>query len=102
LAAPTSLITRTTCRICDSPELAPVLALGDQYIAGAFAEPGGRQPVSRRIPLDLVRCDTTRNQAGCGLVQLRHTVPGSILYQSYWHRSGRRDDGWLATRRSGR
>jgi hypothetical protein len=88
LAAPTSLITRTTCRICDSPELAPVLALGDQYIAGAFAEPGGRQPVSRRIPLDLVRCDMTRNQAGCGLVQLRHTVPGSILYQSYWYRSG--------------
>ena len=88
LAAPTSLITRTTCRICDSPELAPILSLGDQHIAGAFAEPGGRQPVTRRIPLDLVRCDMTRNQNGCGLVQLRHTVPGSILYRSYWYRSG--------------
>jgi NDP-4-keto-2,6-dideoxyhexose 3-C-methyltransferase len=84
----TSLITRTTCRICDSPELAPVLDLGEQYIAGAFAEPGGSQPVSRRIPLELVRCDMTRNQAGCGLIQLRHTVPGSILYHSYWYRSG--------------
>ena len=30
----------------------------------------------------------TRNQDGCGLVQLRHTVPGSILYRSYWYRSG--------------
>ena len=30
----------------------------------------------------------TRNQDGCGLVQLRHTVPGPILYQSYWYRSG--------------
>jgi hypothetical protein len=65
-----------------------VLSLGDQYIAGAFAEPAGKQPVARRIPLDLVRCDMTVNQDGCGLVQLRHTVPGAILYQSYWYRSG--------------
>jgi C-methyltransferase C-terminal domain/Methyltransferase domain/Putative zinc binding domain len=65
-----------------------VLSLGDQYIAGAFAEPGGAQPVSRRIPLELVRCDMSRNQEGCGLIQLRHTVPGAILYQSYWYRSG--------------
>ena len=65
-----------------------MLSLGDQYIAGAFAEPGGAQPVSRRIPLELVRCDMTRNQDGCGLIQLRHTVPGAILYHSYWYRSG--------------
>jgi C-methyltransferase C-terminal domain/Methyltransferase domain/Putative zinc binding domain len=84
----TSLTTRTTCRICGSPELAPVLSLGDQYIAGAFAEPGGEQPVLRRIPLELIRCDMTRNEEGCGLIQLRHTVPGSILYHSYWYRSG--------------
>lgn len=84
----TSLTTRTTCRICGSPHLVPVLSLGEQYIAGAFAEPGGEQPVSRRIPLDLVRCDTTSNEDGCGLVQLRHTVPGAILYRSYWYRSG--------------
>jgi hypothetical protein len=65
-----------------------VLSLGNQYIAGAFADPGGGQPVARRIPLELVRCDMTRNQEGCGLIQLRHTVPGAILYQSYWYRSG--------------
>ena len=84
----TSLTTRTTCRICGSSELAPVLSLGDQYIAGAFAEPSGEQPVSRRIPLELVRCDMTRDEQACGLIQLRHTVPGSILYHSYWYRSG--------------
>ena len=84
----TSLTSRTTCRICGSPHLVPVLSLGDQYIAGAFAEPGGAQPVSRQIPLELVRCDMTRNEEGCGLVQLRHTVPGAILYRSYWYRSG--------------
>lgn len=65
-----------------------MLSLGEQCIAGAFADPDGGQPVARRIPLELVRCDMTRNQDGCGLIQLRHTVPGSILYQSYWYRSG--------------
>jgi C-methyltransferase-like protein/methyltransferase family protein/putative zinc binding protein len=84
----TSLTTRTTCRICGSSELAPVLSLGDQCIAGAFAEPGGDQPVQRAIPLELVRCDMTRDQEACGLIQTKHTVPGSILYHSYWYRSG--------------
>ncbi|HVR06089.1 MAG TPA: class I SAM-dependent methyltransferase [Solirubrobacteraceae bacterium] len=84
----TSLTTRTSCRVCGSPELAPVLSLGAQCIAGAFADPNGGQPVARRVPLELVRCDMTRNQEGCGLIQLRHTVPGAILYQSYWYRSG--------------
>jgi len=44
--------------------------------------------VNRAIPLDLVRCDVTRDQDACGLIQLRHTVPASILYHSYWYRSG--------------
>src|SRR3954451_20076141 len=87
-ARPTSLITRTTCRICGSPHLAPVLSLGDYHIAGAFADPGGKAPIERRVPLELVRCDTTRDQEACGLLQTKHTVPGSILYHSYWYRSG--------------
>lgn len=65
-----------------------MLSLGDQHIAGAFAEPGGAQPVQRAIPLELVRCDMTRDQEACGLIQTRHTVPGAILYHSYWYRSG--------------
>jgi hypothetical protein len=85
---PTSLRTRTTCRICGSPQLAPVLNLGEQCIAGAFADPDGERPVERTIPVELVRCDMTADQDACGLLQLRHTVPGSILYQSYWYRSG--------------
>jgi NDP-4-keto-2,6-dideoxyhexose 3-C-methyltransferase len=86
--SPTSLRTRTTCRICGSRELAPVLDLGEQQISGAFPEPGGRDPVQRAVPLELVRCDMTRDQDACGLVQTRHTVPGSILYENYWYRSG--------------
>lgn len=85
---PTSLLTRTTCRICGCGHLAPVLSLGDQRIAGAFADPSGKQPVQRAIPLELVRCDMTMDQDACGLIQTRHTVPGSILYSSYWYRSG--------------
>lgn len=84
----TSLITRTTCRICGCGQLAPVLSLGAQRIAGAFADPHGGQPVRRAIPLELVRCDMTRDQEACGLIQIKHTVPGSILYSSYWYRSG--------------
>jgi hypothetical protein len=87
-ARATSLVTRTKCRICGSPELTPVLDLGEQCIAGAFADPGGEKPVERKIPLQLVRCDTTRDQDACGLLQLKHTVPGAILYRSYWYRSG--------------
>jgi SAM-dependent methyltransferase len=65
-----------------------VLSLGNHRIAGAFADPNGNQPVQRALPLELVRCDMTRDQEACGLIQTRHTVPGSILYSSYWYRSG--------------
>src|SRR3954468_14786217 len=87
-ARPTSLITRTTCRICGSPHLTPVLDLGPHHIAGAFADPDGTAAIQRRVPLELVRCDTTRDQEACGLLQTSHTVPGAILYRSYWYRSG--------------
>jgi hypothetical protein len=82
------LVTRNYCRICSSKALTPVLSLGDQYIAGAFADPKGKPPVQRRIPLDLVRCDPSQDQNACGLVQLKHSVPPNILYRSYWYRSG--------------
>ena len=82
------LVTRTACRICGSKALSKVLSLGDQYIAGSFAGPDGKPPVSRRIPLDLVRCDPAQDQNACGLVQMRHSVPPRILYRSYFYRSG--------------
>lgn len=82
------LVTRSTCRICGSKALSPVVSLGDQYIAGAFAKPDGKPPVQRRIPLDLVRCDPALDQNACGLVQMRHSVPPHVLYHSYWYRSG--------------
>jgi hypothetical protein len=46
--ARTSLTTRTTCRICGSPDMVSVRSLGDQCIAGVVAEPAGEQPVARQ------------------------------------------------------
>ncbi len=83
-----SLVTRQTCRICGSRGLTKVVSLGEQFISGAFAKPDGAPPVQRRVPLELVRCDPALDERACGLVQLRHSVPPRVLYQSYWYRSG--------------
>ena len=45
-------------------------------------------PPLRRIPTLLVRCDVEKNEKGCGLLQLAHSVPPDILYANYWYRSG--------------
>jgi SAM-dependent methyltransferase len=42
----------------------------------------------RKLPTQLVRCDVTRDENGCGLLQLAHTFPPEILYANYWYRSG--------------
>ena len=87
-SADTEIGTRTTCRICGSEALTPVMDLGDQCIAGAFTNPDGPRIPEPKLPLQLVRCDPGRDPGACGLLQLRHTVPGSALYSSYWYRSG--------------
>lgn len=42
----------------------------------------------RRIPTSLVRCDPSRDETACGLLQMAHSVPPEILYSAYWYRSG--------------
>lgn len=84
---------RTSCRICGSRPLRPVFDLGQQYIAGAFLTPeelaaDGNDAFRHRYPLELVRCDPTSTAAGCGLVQLRHTVARTLLFEHYGYRSG--------------
>ncbi len=79
---------RTRCRGCASTALTPVLSLGAQVIAGSFGISKDFPPIARRIPLELVRCDIARDQDACGLVQLRHTVPGDLMYAAYGYRSG--------------
>ena len=78
--------TREECRVCGSPALTLVMDLGEQCIAGIFPKPG--TGADRRYPLQLVWCDQTKNPEGCGLLQLRHSLRGDLLYGSYWYRSG--------------
>lgn len=70
--------TWTSCRVCNG-SLEPILSLGDQYVSN-FLTPD--QPDGPKAPLDLVLCQQ------CRLLQLRHTVPGDMMYQEYWYRSG--------------
>lgn len=65
-----------------------MITLGDQVLAGNFGFVEDLAPVVRKIPLELVRCDKERDEKACGLVQLRHTVPGDLMYSSYGYRSG--------------
>jgi C-methyltransferase C-terminal domain/Putative zinc binding domain/Methyltransferase domain len=81
------VITRTTCRVCGSSVLCPVMNLGPQFLSNLFVTEESRPPL-RRVPLELVRCDTTENERACGLVQLRHTVPPEIMFETYWYVSG--------------
>lgn len=77
------LITRRNCRVCGSTDLKLVLSLGTQYISNFIDSPTQESYVA---PLELVLCN--RKTGGCGLLQLRHTVPGEILYKKYWYKSG--------------
>ena len=69
---------RNTCRVCEG-QFEMVLSLGEQYLSN-FPSPD--QPDGFKAPLELMLCKR------CGLLQLRHTVPGESMYQNYWYRSG--------------
>lgn len=82
---------RKTCRVCGSSALTPVINLGEQYLQGSFVKPGKEEPPLRKISLSLVRCDPTKDERACGLLQMEHTVPPEVLYSAYWYRSGTND-----------
>lgn len=82
------LVFRKTCRVCGSTALTRVINLGDQHLQGSFVKPGKEMPPMRKIPLSLVRCDPTKDEKACGLLQMEHTVPPEVLYAAYWYRSG--------------
>jgi SAM-dependent methyltransferase len=77
------LTTHERCRVCGGV-LESALDLGEQFLQGSFVKPGMPDPPLDRFPLHLMRCAA---EAGCGLVQLRHTVAPDTLYSSYWYRS---------------
>src|SRR5512135_3680239 len=79
---------RKSCRVCGSTALTKVIDLGEQYLQGSFVKPSKELPPTRKIPTVLLRCDPTKDESACGLLQMAHSVPPSILYSAYWYRSG--------------
>src|SRR5215470_8802087 len=83
------IVQRTSCRICGSKSLTPVISLGDQALASAFVIKGSTTALpEREVPLELVRCDPGLDENACGLVQLRHSYPKELIYSDYWYESG--------------
>ena len=78
---------RQTCRICGNRNFREVIDLGYQYFQGSFRNNSGLLP-SRKTPNLVVRCDTSKDENACGLIQTKHTVPPRILYTNYWYESG--------------
>jgi hypothetical protein len=78
---------RHTCRVCGNPHLKEVIDLGDQYLQGSFVKPGMTEPTTRKIPTKLVRCDVSKGEGACGLVQTTVSVPPQVLYSNYWYQS---------------
>jgi cyclopropane fatty-acyl-phospholipid synthase-like methyltransferase len=74
--------------VCGSTSLKKVIDLGEQYLQGSFFKPGKEEPSLRKIACTLSRCDPTQDEHACGLLQMEHSVPPSILYAAYWYRSG--------------
>jgi len=70
------------CRNCQNSNLKHILSLGNQYLVDFLEE----EEVSFVAPLDLVLCERDNN--GCGLLQLHHTVSPDLLYRRFWYKSG--------------
>ena len=80
---------RQTCRLCGSKDLTPIFDLGPQMLASHFHSENNKDRIpTRRVPLELVRCNPERDENSCGLVQLKHTFPSELMYTEYWYRSG--------------
>src|SRR3989344_8628307 len=79
-----SVRTIALCRSCGSDNLTPIISLGDLYVSNFF-DPGNEHE-GVRAPLELVLCGG--HSGGCGLLQLKHTGPGELMYRDYWYKSG--------------
>lgn len=71
--------TRATCRI-SGEKLVPLFSLGELYLSD-FIE---QHETPKYEPVELGLAIAPKS----GLVQLRHTVPGDVLYRKYWYKSG--------------
>ncbi len=79
----TKVTERKTCRVCGAGSLTPIFSLGLLYVSD-FVD--GHDKEHEKIPLELILCN--ERDGGCGLLQLKHTVPHESMYRNYWYRSG--------------
>lgn len=73
---------KDSCRVCHK-KLKSIITLGEQYVVN-FIDSSDQNLI--KAELDLVLCNL--KDGGCGLLQLRHTVPGELLYRNFWYKSG--------------
>jgi SAM-dependent methyltransferase len=66
---------RTTCRICGSPDVRPILSLGNMPLTAAFRREDDLSQPEIVFPLTLIFCPC------CSLAQLRETVPPEMLFR---------------------
>ncbi len=78
-----NIIEHDSCRVCCKKKLQPIISLGEQYIVN-FIESQSSDGIKARLDLEL--CN--EKDGGCGLLQLKHTVPGELLYRNFWYKSG--------------
>ena len=64
----TEKIVTTECRICNNKNLVTVVNLGNQCLSGVF--PSNNAPNPSRSPLELIKCNNSKNKDVCGLLQL--------------------------------
>jgi NDP-4-keto-2,6-dideoxyhexose 3-C-methyltransferase len=76
---PNEIIT-TECRICGNTDLVPVVDLGNQCLSGIF--PKKNAPNPSRSPLQLIKCDNSKNKNVCGLLQLKQNADLDEMYGS--------------------
>ena len=75
-----------SCLICGNFDLVPIIDLGEHAISSRF--PKSSEPDPPLAPLQLVKCNNLNKEA-CGLLQLKHIVPGEEMYTNqYGYRSG--------------
>ena len=68
------MVSRDTCRSCDSADLDVFLSLGDLPLSDGFRDEGNLDEEEGRYPLDVAFCRE------CSLVQILETVPPEELF----------------------
>jgi len=77
------------CKICGSRDLTDVIHIAPQFLSPTFTRNNDEEGelAKIRVPLTMTLCDRARNEAGCGLLQLREEVKADLLYRRYFYRS---------------